>query len=117
MASVNTKINYLYRDSNNYKVPNTCIIAGEISHDQILQIMECLDMGEFFIPRQVGLPEHRFASWDPDADHCWFELEKSGFEYTDSVPELNMNVQQLVEQFQAAKGNWDDSWMEKEGLL
>ena len=40
-------------------------------------------MGEYFIPRQVGMPERKFDEYDTEADHCWFELSKEGFEYTE----------------------------------
>ena len=53
---MNTRICYLYRDSDNYKVHNMCVIHGELTDSQIDQILECCDMGEYFIPSQVGLP-------------------------------------------------------------
>lgn len=51
---MNTKICYLYRDADNYKVHNECVIQGELSKEQIQSILDCCDMGEYFIPRQVG---------------------------------------------------------------
>ena len=32
---MNTKLNYLYRDADNYKMPNSCVVIGEISEAQI----------------------------------------------------------------------------------
>ena len=57
---MNTKISYLYRDADNYKQYNECIVAGTLSAKQICTILDCCDMGEYFIPRHVGLPERRF---------------------------------------------------------
>ena len=47
---MNTKICYLYRDAGNYKVHNECVIQGELSKEQIQSILDCCDMGEYFIP-------------------------------------------------------------------
>lgn len=114
---MNTKIHYLYRDADNYKMPNRCVISGEMTEAQIAQIMDCLDEGEYFIPCQVGLPEERFEKTDPQADHCWFELSADGFELTGDPSDLPLTASQLVQNFLTAKDRWDDSWMEKEGLL
>ena len=64
---MNTKISYLYRDVDNYKRYNECIVAGTLSANQICTILDCCDMGEYFIPGQVGLPERRFDPHDPQA--------------------------------------------------
>ena len=40
---MNTRICYLYRDSDNYKVHNMCVIHGELTDSQIDQILECCD--------------------------------------------------------------------------
>lgn len=41
---MNTRICYLYRDSDNYKVHNMCVIHGELTDSQIDQILECCDI-------------------------------------------------------------------------
>ena len=94
---MNTRINYLYRDADNYKMPNSCVVIGEISEVQIAEVISCLDCGEYFIPRQVGLPEKRFDRFDEEVDHCWFELSAD-----------DMTVVQLLELFRSAKNNWHD---------
>ena len=38
---MNTKIRYLYRDADNYKVFNECIVQGEISEEQVCKILDC----------------------------------------------------------------------------
>ena len=73
---MNTKINYLYRDADNYKVHNECVVQGTISAEQIAVILECLDEGEYFIPHLVGLPEKRFDTFDPQVDHPYFEFRR-----------------------------------------
>ena len=55
MGTINTRISYLYRDADNYKMQNSCVIMGVITEAQIAEIISCLDCGEYFIPRQVGL--------------------------------------------------------------
>lgn len=106
---MNTKISYLYRDADNYKNLNQVVIPGLVSSDQISTIMDCLNEGEYFIPEQVGLPEDRGFEESTEADHCWFELCRNGFEPTDASPNWNMTPDKLVEMFMEAKGNWNDN--------
>lgn len=106
---MNTKISYLYRDADNYKVHNECIVRGKISEKQIKKILDCCDMGEYFIPSQVGMPERKFDDYDAEADHCWFELNKDGFEYTDHPANVSLTAQQLAENLASCKGQWQDA--------
>lgn len=106
---MNTQIRYLYRDASNYKVKNECVVTGTFTQEQIAQIMGCCDLGEYFIPSQVGLPERRFDSYDPEEDHCWFELAEDGFEETTRPATVGISAQQLVESFAAAKEHWNDT--------
>ena len=108
-AHMNTQIRYLYRDASNYKVENECVVAGTFTPEQIAQIMDCCDLGEYFIPTQVGLPEQRFSKYDPEEDHCWFELSEDGFEETAKPATVGISAQQLVENFSAAKEHWNDT--------
>ena len=108
-AHMNTQIRYLYRDASNYKVENECVVAGTFTQEQIAQIMDCCDLGEYFIPSQVGLPEQRFSQYDPAEDHCWFELAEDGFEETAKPATVGISAQQLVENFSVAKEHWNDT--------
>ena len=108
-AHMNTQIRYLYRDASNYKVENECVVTGTFTPEQIAQIMDCCDLGEYFIPTQVGLPEQRFDRYDPEEDHCWFELSEDGFEETAKPATVGISAQQLVENFSAAKEHWNDT--------
>ena len=108
---MNTKISYLYRDASNNKVPNECIVRGLLTEAQTGTISDCLIGreygGEFFIPSQVGLPEKRFGRYDPQEDHCWFELKKDGFEPTDAEATVDLSVDELVSNFLVRKDRWD----------
>lgn len=105
---MNTKISYLYRDADNYKQYNECIIAGTLSAKQIRAILDCCDMGEYFIPSQVGLPEHRFDIYDPQADHCWLELGAASFSETRESPTIALTAAELVNRFGGCRNNWQD---------
>lgn len=87
---MNTKISYLYRDADNYKMHNKCVIAGTLTTEQTRTIKDCCEMGEYFIPRQVGLPERRFDRYDPTVDHCWFELDEDCFSETIEPPKADI---------------------------
>ena len=108
-AHMNTQIRYLYRDASNYKVENECVVHGTFTPEQIAQIMDCCDLGEYFIPTQVGLPEQRFDRYDPEEDHCWFELAEDRFEETAKPATVGISAQQLIENFAAAKEHWNDT--------
>ena len=107
---MNTKISYQYRDGCNYKMANECIVQGAITPEQQKQIQSCLDDDEYFIPRQVGLPERRFEKFDPEVDHIWFELSEDGFELTEDEPTCDQTAEALVECFLRSKDNWIN-WM------
>lgn len=105
---MNTKINYLYRDANNWKNYHEEILRGEINQQQIEEITGCISEEEFFIPHQVGLPESRFERIT-ESDHCWFELHPEvDFTLTEQEPSVDITIDELVEKFRAAKGNWDE---------
>ena len=113
---MNTKINYLYRDGGNYKVRNTCIIAGAVSEEDKTKIINSVDHDFFFFkPALIGLPAKDFVSLgydeEPD-DSDWFELgdgcddeesiRESAFELTDEMPDVNMSINELVKSFEEA---------------
>ena len=109
---MNTRIAYLYRDANNYKVGNTAVVAGEISEEDRQYIFEhCLDDDEWFVPHKIGLPEKTFVDlgykYDAEADHPYFELQS--IEPTDTPPTVDMTADELVERFKAYAGK---NWME-----
>ncbi|MFR6694444.1 MAG: LPD28 domain-containing protein [Dysosmobacter sp.] len=105
---MNTKISYLYRDADNYKMHNKCVIAGTLTTEQARTIKDSCEMGEYFIPRQVGLPERRFDRYDPAVDHCWFELDEDCFSETVEPPTVALTATELVNRFEGCKNNWRD---------
>lgn len=104
---MNTKVTYLYRDANNYKMWNQCIVKGNLSEEQKERILNSLNEGEFFIPRKVGLPEGRFDKWD-SADHIWFEINEDSFILTEEEPTVLLSVNDLVKSFTLNKGKWEN---------
>lgn len=108
---MNTRIEYLYRDGSNYKAFNTAVVSGTLSQPQIDRIYSCLEDGERFIPRQVGLPEKRFDDGITADDGPWFELyDIEGIVPTEAEPDTDLTAEGLVKNFEEAKGRWDDSW-------
>ena len=105
---MNTKISYLYRDADNYKMSNECVIIGTLTAEQVHTIRDCCDMGEYFIPRQVGLPECRFDRYNPEADHCWFELDEDSFSETTELPTVALTATELLNRFEGCRNNWQD---------
>ncbi len=109
---MNTLVSYLYRDADNYKNWNEAVVAGEITEDMEKTILSCLYEGEWFIPSQVGLPEVRFEDSPTEADHCYFELDESGFtslKEGEGDEDVCITAEELVKSFLAAKDNWNDS--------
>lgn len=106
----NTKISYLYRDAENNHVHNECVVEGCITEEMKSSILSCLDMAEYFIPSQVGMPERTFVDegydYDASVDHPWFELEEDGFEETEDAPTIDKTAQELVDAFLACKDVW-----------
>lgn len=103
--NVNTEINYLYRDGENFKFYNRAVLQGELTKELIDEIISCLDGGEYFIPSAVGLPEERFEE-ETDADHRWFELNKSGFNSTQEKPTVKITAIEFYNLFLLNKGFW-----------
>lgn len=110
---MNTRIEYLYRDGSNYKIPNQQIVEGTLTDRQIKEIIASCDDGEYFVPRQVGLPEDRFGDINDD-DHAWFEIQE--IVSVDGTPTVDMTAEELYQNFVKASGNWDETlWMEGGG--
>jgi len=109
---VNTKIEYLYRDADNYKVRNEVIIEGTITEHQKQIIEDCLDEGEYFIPHAVGLPERTLVdlgfAYREEADHPYFELSIGDISVTHEEPTECISVEEVVRNFVEAKGKWKE---------
>jgi len=106
---LNTQIEYLYRDADNYKVWNECIINGILTAQQQALILRCLNEGEWFIPHLVGLPEKQFEEWDDQSDHPWFELGRDAFRITDREATVDITANELTEAFiRCEKNGWSE---------
>lgn len=110
----NTRIDFLYRDASNYKVPNTCVIEGVLSKEDIEVIIRHLydtnvEAGEgWFIPSMVGLDGERFSDETED-DHPFFELSRDSFSITEDAPDTAVTAEGLVHAFLDA---WGAGWGE-----
>ena len=106
----NTRISFLYRDADNYKVYSDCVIDGLLTKAQQSVILACLDEGEYFIPEEVGLKGKTFTDlgydYDPQSDHPWFELSENPFEVTDLPPSVAVTADQLTNAFIRCKDRW-----------
>lgn len=103
----NTRINYLYRDADNYKEQNSVIVPGRFTEAQKHAIIESLDQGDYFVPSAVGFEEVRFDTFG-DADHAFFELNIYGFEETDEEPTVEMTPDEVVAAFETCADKWDE---------
>ena len=63
---MNTRINCLYRDRDNYKVHGMETIRGEITEKQVERICESLYEGEYFLPAMVSQPFEVVTSYSFD---------------------------------------------------
>lgn len=106
-SSKNTKIYYLYRDGSNYKKPNSIVVPGRYTEEQIQTIISCLNEGQWFVPHKVGFPEEKFEE-ETEADHPWFELYACDFYETSESPQLEKTPDEIVQLFLQAKDNWLD---------
>ena len=102
-TKVNTLVSYLYRDADNYKSSNECVIRGEMTEEQEKRIVDSLDDGLYFVPACVGMPENKFGC-ETEADHPWFEW--CGIEPTSRNPTLNIDAEELAARFEKASNGW-----------
>ncbi|MCK5133782.1 MAG: hypothetical protein KAR40_16735 [Candidatus Sabulitectum sp.] len=98
---MNTKITYKYRDANNYKVWGEEVIEGTLT---LNQLTPCLIDTEFFIPKDIGLPDLQpYPRTEDDHDlHTIEELEE-----TRESPTISLNAETLINNFPKARvGEW-----------
>lgn len=109
-VSLNTEIHYVYRDADNYKVHNCCVVKNAITDEQRRIILDSLHEKEYFIPCKVGLNEERFSDYDPEADHIWFEFEfgEDCFHLTSAKPNTGLTIAELTENFAQNKNHWEE---------
>lgn len=106
MEQSNTMFSYLYRDASNYKKANAVVVRGTFQESDEAAIQAALFEGEYFIPRQIGLPEARFGELNEN-DHCWFEY--SEMTPTSAGATIDLTISQLVDRFTAVGScGWRD---------
>lgn len=116
----NTEITYLYRDASNWKQYETLILSGEITPEEIGFIVNKLQDGYLFIPKQVGLIalQKCWADLNED-DHIYHELYREDIRIVNEAPTIDISTQQLVDNFKQVK-SWNviqaehDLWDDKE---
>jgi len=109
---MNTKLEYMYRDADNYKESETVIFSGKLTRVQIKNIFGNCEGDNTFIPQQVGLEPlyprlQRFDSKDWDVDHPWHEL--LSIEPTKEEPTSEVTATEFYQKFMNVD-KWDDSF-------
>lgn len=102
----NTHIDYLYRDSGNFKAFGQVVVVGQITFHEVKPF---LDQERYFSPEMVGFPRLSIEGhpFDSDLDHDWCELEERDFKPTEEAPTLDVHARSLLELFRAgAFGGW-----------
>lgn len=104
-AGPNVRLEYLYRDADNYKASREVVLDGPITEAEVAAIVEQLDSDCWFIPSQVGLAnlQDQFDTLNPDSDHVWHELIR--LEATNVEPS-DVSVGDLVVAFRDV--TWDE---------
>lgn len=105
MSITNTRLAYLYRDADNYKVRHEVVFAGQMSEDEKMRIIASLEAGEYFFPGPLGLNDERFGS-ETEADHPFFEF--CYFEETPDKPTTDISIAEIVKRFENNAHLWKD---------
>lgn len=102
----NTRIDYMYRDANNYKQSDHVVMAGALTIEEATAIVDGLDEEDGFVPSAVGLDdlqERMVTDWEDDADHPFHEID--GISLTGSEPTTDMTAAEFVVRF--AEADWE----------
>ena len=93
---MNTRLEYMYRDGENYKQHGDVVVRGELT---LAELKPHFHDYEFFIPSEVGLEDLQNTPYLA-CDHVWHELHVA--EPTDEAPTVNISAQELLARFKAA---------------
>lgn len=85
------------------KETHRVVLADRLSDQQKELIKGCMKDEQFFIPRQVGLPEVMLTPFS----HGWWTIDNIE-DTMDTVGTVICTPDELVEMFHKAKGNWVD---------
>lgn len=101
----NTRMDYLYRDGNNYKQSTHVVMAGALTIEEATAIVDGLDEDDGFVPSAVGLDdlqERMVTDWEDDADHPFHEID--GISLTAAAPTTDMTAADFAKRF--AEADW-----------
>lgn len=118
-----TAIHYLYRDASNYKTGHNVLVKGVLTDEQIQEILDSLQDGEYFNPDDLKVPEIKRITPDgkiTEDDHPFCELCEYDFEpiHIDEpvkstvkvngikMPVISVGAKELVERFKACRDKW-----------
>lgn len=114
---MNTRIEYLYRDANNFKAYRTIVLTGVLTASDLTEIKnkcDWFDGDPKFIASEVGLPspqeDMREYGFPTDDDHVWCELLE--IDTTTKPPTIELTAGRLHAAF--AKAAWDETTAMKE---
>ena len=96
---MNISIEYMYRDGANYKQYSILVFSNttDLSIEWIKrQINLYLLDGEYFIPRQWGLPNLQKFEYDPELDHEFHEIVD--MKYSNETPEVEKDIFDLLQE-------------------
>jgi len=120
---MNTRIEYMYRDGENFKEHYSVVLGGEISKEDVEAILKDLPAGEGFIPGVVGLPSLEPEDADNDIDGPWHEI--LSIEPTEKTPDTCVSASEACailksttrEQWEAAAaGKYEEMFGECGGV-
>jgi hypothetical protein len=86
MSIKNLRLNYRYRDTDNYKQFGSVFFLNQsrINLGEAIQLLRAkLISDEFFVPQDWDLPSLHYFRYDPEIDHDYQEVE--GFERTEAL--------------------------------
>jgi hypothetical protein len=99
----NTRLDYMYRDADNYKQNTHVVMAGALTIEQAVAIVDGLGEDDGFVPSGVGLPdlqEQMVTDWDEQSDHPYHEI--TGISLTVATPTVEMTAAEFIVLFAAA---------------
>jgi hypothetical protein len=111
---LNTLIEYMYRDADNYKVFREEVLEGLLTEVQIEKIKSTLEEGDSFVPQQVGLQPlqeelQKYDSKNWGVDHPWHDLLE--IKQTERESSILTTAEGFYELWtEAVKKGWNDTF-------
>ena len=108
--AVNATLHYEYQDNTGDTMQNIVTVIGEISQQQIDEILGACKNGREFVPNGVGLPLTRATTpYNAAKDHPWahFLTAEMSFKNIETTPDEEYTIEDLVKQFKKVEKHWD----------